>query len=261
MSQVKIHRASELRQQSPGRLQSLFTELDMAYGRNYTIENGEKVFAEMGLPRQKVSLWAGVGGAGKSRACLSICKNMSFYGMNALYILNEDDPNAIAGWVDGVTSCKNLFIVGASDLESHTYAMWEVKPDIVVVDSLTGMPGINSPTQIRRAMVSYKRWAVSYNCHIILIAHINKKNEIKGNNDITFFPDHICILRQFDPKIIPADMYAFLECDKYDYTNQGYFLLTFEKKNRGGVIGHVLCFKHVDVGVQLIYGHVIGHNA
>jgi len=262
MSQVRIYRATELRPDSPDRLQSLFTELDIAYGRNTIIdEYGQKSPGVMGLPRHKVSLWAGAGGTGKSRACLSICKNMCFYGLKALYILNEDDPNAVVGWVDGINKHLNLFVVGASDLEDHQQAMQEAKPDIVVIDSLTGMPGITSPTEIRNIMISYKNWAVKYNCHIILIAHLNKEGDIKGNNDIIFYPDHICILRKFDKKIIPRDMFVFLECDKYDYMDEGYFLLSFEQKNRGGRIGHMLCFKHVNLGVQLVYGHVIGYNA
>lgn len=266
MHQAQIYRATELSNLNPERIPTLFDELDIAYGRNsFTDEQGQRRLGVAGLPRRKISLWAGAGGTGKSRACLSICKNVCFYGLRALYILNEDEPNAVAGWVEGITNYSNLFIIETSDcgnyiatLKAHTQAIFNVMPDIIIVDSLTGMPGITSPIAIREIMLSYKEWATAYNCHIILIAHLNKEGDIKGNNDIIFYPDHICVLRKFDKKIIPQDMSRFLMCDYYDYTNQGYFLVNFERKNRGGRIGHKLCFRHINAGVELVYGHLIG---
>ena len=168
---LNLHNLCDIQKTNPVRIRTGFDELDIAYGINKIYnENGIEIMWEVGFPRGRVSLWAGSGGVGKSRTAISLCIQISNLGYLPLYILNEDDPENLASWVKTNNIPEEFYILGSHKTEDHEEAIKIKKPDIVIVDSLTGMEGIDSQRVIRDVMKFYKDTAHDYNCHIILIA-------------------------------------------------------------------------------------------
>ena len=250
---LNLHNFKNLVTEEVVRVRTGFSRLDYVYGIDKVYNNaGREVMWNIGPPRGHVSLWAGSGGVGKSRTCLSVCISMANLGYNPLYILNEDDPGNLASWIKTKNIPNNIRVLGSDKRDQHEDAIQYIRPDIVVVDSLTGMEGIISSNVIREVMKFYKKLAKDYNLHLILIAHLNKKNEVKGNSDVIYYPDHVCILKHMDFKGMSDEIVT-------RYKNKGYFLMKF-KKNRGGLSGHLLCFQHTDSGVELRTSNIIGYN-
>jgi len=250
---LNLHNLCDIKQTNPVRIRTGFDELDIAYGVNKVYDDfGKEIMWEVGPPRGRLSLWAGAGGVGKSRAAISVCMNMSNLGYVPLYILNEDDPENLASWVKTKNIPDEFYVLGSNQIEDHDQAINELSPDIVIVDSLTGMEHIDSQRVIRDVMLFYKEAAHKYNCHIILISHLNKEGIVKGNSDILYYPDHVCILKPLDFKGVSKD-----QIDKFQ--GKGYFMLKFGK-NRGGLSNHLICFQHQEDGVILKTSTIIGYN-
>jgi len=249
---LNLHNFKDLVGEEIVRVRTGFNELDYAYGIDKVCDDfGKVVMWNIGPPRGHVSLWAGGGGVGKSRTCLSLCVKMANLGYNPLYILNEDNPSNLANWIDVENMPSNITILGSDQREEQEEAVKQIRPDLVVVDSLTGMDKISSQNVIREVMKFYKNLAHDHNLHVILIAHLNKKNEIKGNSDVIYYPDHVCILKKLDAKGKGKSATKL--------QGKGYFVLEFQK-NRGGLSDHSLCFQHTNSGVELRVSNIIGYN-
>ena len=251
---LKIHRLSDLTGDSPERMPTGFKELDIAYGINRIHdEQGNEIYWEVGMPRGRVTLLAGAGGVGKSRLCMQIGMQMAKGNeyrspLTVLYILNEDDPNNLATWVKRMQGDYDFFVVGSDNRDAHKEALIKTQADVVFIDSLTGLEGVNSPNAIRDIMKDYKNLATDYNCHIVLISHLNKAGVVKGNSDIIYYPDHVCELRHLEPqKEVP------------NFNTRGMFYWKFTK-NRSSADGSTICFKHTKNGVNFLISNVVGYN-
>jgi len=252
--ELPLYCLDDLKNSPPERMPTGFKELDIAYGINKIGDkSGEIIRWDVGLPKKRVSLWAGSSGIGKSRMCMSIGCNMCCrYHNTVLYILNEDDPNNMAGWIKKRGRRPNFFVLGSHNRLEHKEAVKKINPDLVIIDSLTGLEGITSPVEIRKIMLDYKKIALDYDNHVILISHLNKEGSVKGNNDVMYYPDHICEIKPLDMKGIQKKIADALK-------DEGLFLFKVIK-NRGGLINHILCFQHNDNGVALVESHIIGYN-
>jgi predicted ATP-dependent serine protease len=251
---LQIHRLSELSGNDPKRMPTGFKDLDIAYGINRVCdEQGNEILWEVGMPRGRVTILAGAGGVGKSRLCMQIGMQMAKGDqyrspLTVLYILNEDDPNSLATWVKRAEGDYDFFVVGSDNRESHKEALIKTHADVVFIDSLTGLEGVNSPNVIREIMKDYKDLAIKHDCHIVLISHLNKAGAVKGNSDITYYPDHTCELRHLEA-----------QKEAPDFSTRGMFYWKFTK-NRGSADGSTICFKHTADGVDFVISHITGYN-
>jgi predicted ATP-dependent serine protease len=118
----------------------------------------------------------------------------------------------------------------------------ELLPDLVVVDSLNMVANIRSPDDIKEAMQKWKEVTQEVQCHSILIAHMNKKGEIKGTTDIPHLADLTCLLRKLD---VPRDMRKYSDAIQ----KSGYFVIEIGK-NRYGPSGGKVCFQHKEEGIE-----------
>jgi len=239
----RVYKLSELEGETIERMPTGFLDLDLAYGKTHDDRYPHPC---IGLPRGKVSLWAGSAGVGKSRVAKAIGMNMcGIYGYRVLYILNEDAPSSLVTMSKNYAS-DNFFVMGSPLLEDHEAAIEDVCPVLVIVGSLTGLDKIESSSTIRSTMKKYKDMADRMDCHIVLIAHLAKDGSVKGNNDVTYYPDLVAELKPLREKDLPSQL-------KY----KGLFMIKIIK-NRGGPVGSLVCFQHNNEGVVLRTSAIVG---
>ena len=124
---MTVHRITEVPQTIIQRLKTGIHELDWIYGvTEGTFTSGPnkgRRYATWGMPAGKISLWAGAGGIGKSRAAIQVAKVVARKkgGYNVLYFQNEVDNGTFVNWVkaDGKGMPENLFISSSSAIQDQ----------------------------------------------------------------------------------------------------------------------------------------------
>ena len=152
----------------------------------------------------KISLLQGDPGDGKSTMMLRLIAEISKGGntpdgkplgrpQRVLYQCSEDGvadtikPRLVASGAD----CKNIAFINEEvyggltlDDERLRQAIIEFKPRLVVIDPIQAYIGSDSDLQIagraRKLMSRLGMWASTYDCAIVLIGHLNKKEGTKG---------------------------------------------------------------------------------
>ena len=138
-----------------------------------------------GLVRGSLILLGGEPGIGKSTLSLQLA--LADNGLKTLYVSGEESPQQIKMRATriGVTN-TDCFIYGETLIENILLQIEEVKPDLVVVDSiqtiysdiLDSSPG--SVSQIRECSAMFLKYAKQNNTSIIIIGHITKDGTIAG---------------------------------------------------------------------------------
>ena len=152
----------------------------------------------------KISLLQGDPGDGKSTMMLRLIAEISKGGntpdgkplgrpQRVLYQCSEDGvadtikPRLVASGAD----CKNIAFINEEvyggltlDDERLRQAIIEFRPRLVVIDPIQAYIGSDSDLQIagraRKLMSRLGMWASTYDCAIVLIGHLNKKEGTKG---------------------------------------------------------------------------------
>jgi len=211
-----------------------FKGLDEIYGSS--VIDGYTYF---GLPVGQISLWAGAGGVGKTRMAIEIALRINATGSRVLFYQNEVTPSAFKSWVKKpVTDPKNFFVDNYSSLAEQIKGVMDLKPNVVVVDSINMLDGFTNPTVLRQMLIDYREAITSTRTHAIFISHLNKEGKVKGNNDITYLVDTVASLTKFEGAINPITKGPDNSVFKLDIG-----------KNRYGLSGGWAAFKHVDEGV------------
>jgi len=189
-----------------------------------------------GLVQGSLVLVAGDPGIGKSTILLQASGELCKKDKKVLYVSAEESASQIKLRADrlGVTS-ENLFIYPQTNFELIKKYIKEMKPDMVVVDSIQtiyssevqSMAG--SVSQIRECCNSLMQIAKQENITIIVIGHVTKDGNIAG------------------PKVLEhmVDTVINFEGDKY----KSYRILR-SIKNRFGNTSEVGIFEMCDKGLQ-----------
>ena len=126
-------------------------------------------------------------GIGKSTIILQAVSRLSDQGLKSLYISGEESPPQIKLRADRLSiHSENLYIVAGACIEHIFKRMDEMKPDIVVVDSiqtiytdsLPSAPG--SVGQVREVCSRLLSWAKGSGIPTFLIGHVTKDGAIAG---------------------------------------------------------------------------------
>jgi len=222
-----------------GRYSSGFYGLDKIYGSS--IIDGTLY---EGLPVGQISLWAGAGGVGKTRMAIEMALRINATGSRVLFYQNEVTPSAFKSWVKKpVAYPSNFFVINYSSLEEQIGGISSVRPDVVIVDSINMLDGFTNPTKLRQILLDYKKVITDNNCHAIFISHLNREGQVKGNNDIEYLVDTVASLTKMTGCIDEAT----------GGPDDSVFRLDIGK-NRYGVSGGWVTFKHVDDGVIYLVG-------
>lgn len=158
--------------QDMARLSTGFIELDRVLGG--------------GIVPGSLILLGGDPGIGKSTLLLQIAQPLA---MNEplLYISGEESPRQIKMRANRLkVSAKGLLILSETTIENVESAILDVKPQVVVVDSIqtmycpemTSAPG--SVSQVRESAARLLRVAKTTGCAIFLVGHVTKEGAIAG---------------------------------------------------------------------------------
>ncbi len=164
---------------------TLIQDIEMSYQQRVSsgIAELDRVTGGGFIPGS-VLLIGGDPGIGKSTLCLQIARNKS---LKVLYVSGEESKTQIKHRAEriGIDS-EQCFILSEVMAENITRQIEEIKPDLVIVDSiqtvyshqLDSSPGTIS--QIRESASILMKAGKRENIPIILIGHINKDGNLAG---------------------------------------------------------------------------------
>lgn len=139
-----------------------------------------------GIVPGSLTLIGGEPGIGKSTLILQIVLNIR--NKRTLYISGEESTRQLKLRADRLSNSSNpnCFIVSETSLEQIFVHIQNIKPDLVVIDSIQTIstemaessPG--SVTQVRECSAAILKYAKESGVPVILIGHINKDGHIAG---------------------------------------------------------------------------------
>ncbi len=152
-----------------------------------------------GLVRGSLVLLGGEPGIGKSTLVLQTVLRLP--GRRVLYVSGEESARQIKLRADRLCQAlpSNLLILSQTSMERIYEAIDEVRPDLVVIDSIQTValedvessPG--SITQIRECATSLLKFAKGGGCSVVLIGHITKDGNLAGPKVLEHIVD--CVLQ------------------------------------------------------------------
>ena len=151
-----------------------------------------------GIVQGSLILVGGDPGIGKSTLLLQICETA---GRNhkILYVSGEESEGQIKLRAErlGVMS-ENLYLISETDTEAIISIITDVKPDIVIIDSIQTMhrddiaSAAGSVPQVREATNSFMRTAKSMGVAMFIVGHVTKDGAIAGPRVLEHMVD--CVL-------------------------------------------------------------------
>jgi len=179
-------------------------------------------------------LVGGAPGIGKSTLLLQICNQLCLE-RRVLYISGEESERQIKLRAERLkVSPEELYILSETRLSDVLEAVEEVKPDILIVDSIqtlyqeTNESSPGSVSQVKDCTITLMNLSKSQGITVFVVGHINKDGNIAG------------------PKVLEhmVDCVLYFEGDP----NTSYRLLR-AAKNRFGSTNEIGVFEMLDVGL------------
>ena len=202
-----------------------------------------------GFARGAISILSGQKGLGKTRLSTTIMSSLLSRKLKVLYFENEITPSQFCSHYKISIPSGLLFISDQNKLDLIYDTIMNIKPDMVFIDSLSKVEGFNSLSQCALIFDKLREAAESTNCHIAMIAHLNKEGVIKGASDT----EHMADITISMTKYIPSKKYLMYGNDVFDYRGVFIFKVT---KNRFGKSDNYVAFKHRENGVVSFYSNV-----
>jgi DNA repair protein RadA/Sms len=192
-----------------------------------------------GLVPGSVTLLAGDPGVGKSTLLLEVVHRWALAGRRALYLSGEESAGQIRMRAER-TGCSHdeVFLAAESDLQTALGHIEQVRPSLIVVDSVQTMSTTESDgvaggvTQVRAvttALTSYVKAAGPAGVALILVGHVTKDGAIAGPRVL----EHL------------VDVVLAFEGDKHSTLR-----MVRGVKNRFGAADEVGCFLLHDNGIE-----------
>lgn len=195
-----------------------------------------------GLVAGSVTLLAGEPGVGKSTLLLEVANRWAHTGRRALYLSGEESAGQIRLRAER-TGCThdNVYLAGESDLQIALGHIDEVKPSLVIVDSVQTMStteadgvtgGVTQVRAVTTALTGYAKTAVGDPAvAMILVGHVTKDGAIAGPRSL----EHL------------VDVVLHFEGD-----HASSLRMVRGIKNRFGAADEVGCFQMHDNGIECV---------
>lgn len=151
-----------------------------------------------GAVKGSLVLVGGAPGIGKSTLMLQICDNLCRFA-NVLYVSGEESERQIKLRAERLrVRGEGLYLLAETNLENILMAVEELKPDILIVDSiqtlyngdLTTSPG--SVGQVKDCTLALMNVAKGMGITVFVIGHVNKEGSIAGPKVLEHMVD--CVL-------------------------------------------------------------------
>ncbi|GFG54523.1 DNA repair protein RadA [Mycolicibacterium agri] len=191
-----------------------------------------------GIVPGSVTLLAGDPGVGKSTLLLEVASRWAESGRRALYLSGEESAGQIRMRAER-TGCAHddVFLAAESDLQTALGHIDEVRPTLVVVDSVQTMSTTEADgvtggvTQVRAVTTALTMTAKTTGVAIILVGHVTKDGAIAGPRSL----EHL------------VDVVLHFEGDKTSSLR-----MVRGVKNRFGAADEVGCFMLHDNGIECV---------
>lgn len=151
-----------------------------------------------GAVKGSLVLVGGAPGIGKSTLMLQICDNLCRFA-KVLYVSGEESERQIKLRAERLNvRGEELYLLAETNLEDVIEAVHELKPDILIVDSiqtlyngdLTASPG--SVGQVKDCTMALMQLAKGEGITVFVIGHVNKEGSIAGPKVLEHMVD--CVL-------------------------------------------------------------------
>lgn len=151
-----------------------------------------------GAVKGSLVLVGGAPGIGKSTLMLQICDNLCRFA-KVLYVSGEESERQIKLRAERLkVHGKELFLLAETNLEDVVEAVHELKPDVLIVDSiqtlyngdLSTAPG--SVGQVKDCTLTLMQLAKGEGITVFVIGHVNKEGSIAGPKVLEHMVD--CVL-------------------------------------------------------------------
>lgn len=231
---------------APGRAKSAPVGMSRQPQRLSQVDSGDELRFSTGMGELDRVLGGGavagslvlVGGApgiGKSTLLLQICNSLC-QGRRVLYVSGEESERQLKLRAERLhVNCDELFILSETHLSDILETVEELKPDILIVDSIQTLynesnesaPG--SISQVKDCTMAMLQLSKSEGLTVFVVGHINKDGNIAG------------------PKVLEhmVDCVMYFEGDP----NTSYRLLR-AAKNRFGSTNEIGVFEMIDTGLR-----------
>lgn len=189
-----------------------------------------------GLVPGAVLLLAGEPGVGKSTLLLDVLANLARVGKKSLYVTGEESVAQVRNRAERIGALTpGLFLAGQAQVAAVAKQVSQVKPEVLVVDSIAtmvgdpaaGLPG--GVAQLRAASAGLIQLAKDNGLATILVGHVTKEGTIAGPRAM----EHL------------VDVVLSFEGDRHDRLR-----LLRSVKNRYGPTDEVGCFELTDRGIR-----------
>ena len=178
-------------------------------------------------------LVAGEPGIGKSTLLLQICESLCRFS-TVLYVSGEESARQIKLRAERLrVDSPNLHILTETDVDDVEAAAGELKPDIIIIDSIQTMykAGVASAhgslTQVKECTLSLMRMGKRGGVTIFIVGHVNKEGAVAG------------------PKVLEH----MVDCVLYFEGDQQYRILR-AAKNRYGATHEIGVFEMLGAGLR-----------
>ena len=143
-------------------------------------------------------LVGGAPGIGKSTLLLQICRNICTE-KNVLYVSGEESERQLKLRAERIAVLpENLYVLSETSMEAILATVDEIKPDIVIVDSIQTLYSDNnestpgSVSQVKECTMALMHLSKSTGITVFVVGHINKDGAIAGPKVLEHMVD--CVL-------------------------------------------------------------------
>ncbi|MGH9107569.1 MAG: DNA repair protein RadA, partial [Acidimicrobiales bacterium] len=151
-----------------------------------------------GLLPGSATLLGGEPGTGKSTLLLQALASMARAGQRCLLVAAEEAAYQVRRRAARVgADVPGVFVVEATHLEGVESAIADLRPDVVVVDSVQAVsdpglgPAAGSPAQVRACALSLAALAKVLGTALVLVGHVTKEGALAGPRTLEHMVDTV----------------------------------------------------------------------
>ncbi|CAM3881551.1 DNA repair protein RadA [Alicyclobacillus pomorum] len=140
-----------------------------------------------GVVSGSLVLLGGDPGIGKSTLLLQLSHHLAVAGKKVLYVSGEESATQLKLRAERLeTTHNNMYVLAETDLDAAVYAVEQVKPDFLIIDSIqtvyrpamSSAPG--SVSQVKECTGLLLRVAKSMNIATFIVGHVTKDGNLAG---------------------------------------------------------------------------------